>query len=475
MNFKKPKLKLLVGTNIIAVALIVILTAVIVTAPFTSYNLYLDAFPHSATYTIETDGSGNYRAISYTGQALWDSTNASYTFNSAISALTSGEKIFAKAGTYSIDSLITIDKPIVLEGEGGIYDASTYTVNGTCLQGSVDILKISLTNPTYNIELRNIGFDGVDRTAGTVGIEIDGAHVSFENVAVIRFDEGVKLNNAWSSDFSALQCWRNNVGLNMTGTGTSLLLFQKCQFAVNYNTGVIVRGSHGATFLSCDMSWNKYWGVSINTTDARVINFIGCYFEYNPASDIGGLAGGHVYVGENAWCSVINIEDCVLGQFDTNASITDADRIYIEHGYTINVKGCLFYQPSGETVHTDIDNDQGSGAYLLIDSCKEVHDGNWVIEGHQGISSVNTEGFVTENSGTQICVNNEDIAHGLAGTPTYVDVTPMNDTYDGVAVIATVDWSNVDATNIQVGLYWVNGTAIADDVILVAWTAEYAP
>lgn len=83
--------------------------------------------------------------------------------------------------------------------------------------------------------------------------------------------------------------------------------------------------------------------------------------------------------------------------------------------------------------------------------------------------------YVTENYGAQTCANNENIAHGLAGIPIWIDVTPMNDTYDSVPVIATVDWFNVDATNIQVGLYWVNGTAISDDVIFVSWNAKYEP
>ena len=77
--------------------------------------------------------------------------------------------------------------------------------------------------------------------------------------------------------------------------------------------------------------------------------------------------------------------------------------------------------------------------------------------------------------GTQICADNEDIAHGLDGIPIFVSVTPMNDTYDGKALFATVDWSNVDATNIRVGLYWYNGTAISDDIILVSWCAIYVP
>jgi hypothetical protein len=84
-------------------------------------------------------------------------------------------------------------------------------------------------------------------------------------------------------------------------------------------------------------------------------------------------------------------------------------------------------------------------------------------------------GYVTENSGTQTCADNENIVHGLDLIPTFIGVTPMNDTYDGVPVIATVDWSGVDSTNIRVGLYWLNGTAITTDIILVSWSATYEP
>lgn len=50
----------------------------------------LDALPYIVDYTIETDGSGNYRAIKYNGEALWISPNKTYTIQSAIDALTSG-------------------------------------------------------------------------------------------------------------------------------------------------------------------------------------------------------------------------------------------------------------------------------------------------------------------------------------------------------------------------------------------------
>jgi hypothetical protein len=87
----------------------------------------------------------------------------------------------------------------------------------------------------------------------------------------------------------------------------------------------------------------------------------------------------------------------------------------------------------------------------------------------------NNLGYITYNSGTQICSNNEYIAHGLAKTPNFISVTSMNDTYENIPIITTLDWSEVSTTNIKVGIYWVNGTAISDDIILVSWEASYKP
>jgi hypothetical protein len=84
-------------------------------------------------------------------------------------------------------------------------------------------------------------------------------------------------------------------------------------------------------------------------------------------------------------------------------------------------------------------------------------------------------GYGIENCGTQTCANAENITHGLAGTPTWIQVDSMNATYDSVPVIVNVNWTAVDSTNIQVGVYWVNGTAITDDSILVSWSCKYEP
>lgn len=61
--------------------------------------VYPETIPSTATYTIETDNAGSYRAISSNGEPLWESADASYTVNSAIS---SGKRIFFKDGTFEL-------------------------------------------------------------------------------------------------------------------------------------------------------------------------------------------------------------------------------------------------------------------------------------------------------------------------------------------------------------------------------------
>ena len=81
-------------------------------------------------------------------------------------------------------------------------------------------------------------------------------------------------------------------------------------------------------------------------------------------------------------------------------------------------------------------------------------------------------GYITENSGSQTVANSENIAHGLVATPVWVSVSSCNATYDDVAVVVSLNYAAFSSTNIQVNVYWANGTAITDDVIMVMWEAR---
>jgi len=85
-------------------------------------------------------------------------------------------------------------------------------------------------------------------------------------------------------------------------------------------------------------------------------------------------------------------------------------------------------------------------------------------------------GLLTENKGVaRNLANGGWIAHGLSGTPDHVQLTSLNATYDGVAVLVYWDQLNTNSTHIAVDIYWSNGTAITDNVIAVSWNAGYQP
>jgi hypothetical protein len=77
----------------------------------------------TADYIIFTDGKGNYYAKSGdNGSIVFSSTSASTVIQSAINSLTSGGKIFIKAGTYILTASVTIPLKeswsLLIEGEG---------------------------------------------------------------------------------------------------------------------------------------------------------------------------------------------------------------------------------------------------------------------------------------------------------------------------------------------------------------------
>jgi len=86
------------------------------------------------------------------------------------------------------------------------------------------------------------------------------------------------------------------------------------------------------------------------------------------------------------------------------------------------------------------------------------------------------QGYVTENSGiARNLADGNNIAHGLTATPTMVQLTSLNTTYDGVKVLVTWNWTATTATNIVVDIQWVNCTAVGSNAIDVSWFAIYDP
>lgn len=95
--------------------LVASVVSTLLTSLYFASFVYPDAFPSTVSYTIETDGVGNYWATRYDGKRFWEGTDASLTINSAIS---SGKSVFLRNGTFELRNYLSLKHGTILEGMG---------------------------------------------------------------------------------------------------------------------------------------------------------------------------------------------------------------------------------------------------------------------------------------------------------------------------------------------------------------------
>lgn len=421
----------------------------------------------AASYVIFKDGSTIKAKNGTTGQIDYSGTDAVIIIQSVNDVLPNGGVIFFKEGVYIFSVSFNQSEGIFIQGEGLSYSGSEGTIFKLGDGADCDIININYTG-TGLFGIYDIYFAGnqgnvasgsaihvVDSRRGFIkrcafnqvkdyAIWLEGGgypiwieECVFKNIIVNADNHGaIRIQSA---DNRVRQCSITSTKVGIYDTG------ENNQY---YDNDIYTCGGHGMYFYSS--SGNTIIGNRVHdNNDAGVA-------VYNSNNNI--LDGNQIY----------NNDDGVSGYGDgirlwgtSNNNIISDNRCY-------DVQGTKT-QPYGINLQSDTQDN------IVISN-----NVNGNLNG--GISNLGTDnkieqngGFITENRGTQICADNENIAHGLVGVPTMIQVTPMNDTYDGVPVITTVDWSGVGSTNIRIGLYWVNGTAISDDIILVSWYAKYIP
>lgn len=221
----KPSWKLVALTPNLSTLLAILLTTSIVLASVSGYNLYMQAFPHTATYTIEDyTGVGNYRAIKYDGSTWWDSTNASYTIISAISNIPSvGGTVYFMGGNYTLPTTITpLKDNLRIKGEGR--ESVTLFLN----DGVNDNVIYDSQNHDYLV-VEDLTIDGnrdgqtsSGATGGTNGIFLVGQYGAGGYRPLLRnirihdaYDSGIKLNTTNGGTYGVgAQFWNVNSELN---------------------------------------------------------------------------------------------------------------------------------------------------------------------------------------------------------------------------------------------------------------------
>ena len=202
--------------------------------------------------------------------------------------------------------------------------------------------------------------------------------------------------------------------------------------------------------ISRELATDNSKGIFINSADGASIigNSIwsdGCGLWFTNGTHLSII--GNVLKCENVGTSVsessgLGLEDCdsvvCMGNVIQKESTTLTRGIHLYQTVT-NVQ-IAYNQISGATTSIVIDNPDST------------------------IDILNNIGYTTENSGSATVSNGDTIAHGLASTPTYINLTTSNANHIASA-------TSIDGTNITIGLKDNAGNLITDDET-VYWEAE---
>ena len=188
-----------------------------------------------ASYTVIACGSGQYQATAFNGTAVYSSTNASYVINSCVDqvAAAKGGTVFVRAGNYYLSSPIVLQSYVSLQGEG----FGTYLIfNGSLCQ---DVILHSV----YDVDLGSLQFESsVTNNVGLVledvsWIYVDncqwsyyqypiyinsqlGNTVEFRDIAIFNSANGVVINGANQISF-----YNPHIAFPTLQSGTAGFLF----------------------------------------------------------------------------------------------------------------------------------------------------------------------------------------------------------------------------------------------------------
>ena len=379
-----------------------------------------------------------------TGKIDFSGTDAASVIQQALNALTPNrtwkEKVVLK-GDFSLTVPLNVPAYTILDIQGRLQakgiNAIQININGTSYVPFVDIL--------------NGIIDGVDASGGT-GISSKGHYCNFVNLDIRNFYVGLSLG--WTSAYSCgdnlisrvnchnnryegvliqsndnminfLTSYQNETGLRLNGQGG--LLASNVHLWGNTDNGLSITSSINDYFLNLESENNANYGILIGSGVGNVTNekFVNVWVWGN-----GGATNKGVGLGA---ASPYSVNDVVFigGKIDKALEKWNyVNRVFIRN---VDLKDCTVISgfASGE-----------------IRYCK---------------------GYVTENSGTVTFSGNGTqtqftIAHGLAGTPTSVSVTPASNDAKGTFYVT------VDATNIYVN-YATAPPAGTNNVVLY-WSAS---
>lgn len=296
---EKIKTKYVALTVGLLIALLITTVALVASNPdVISPNIYLDDIPSTVTYTIKS-GSGYYWAVRYDGKKLWESTNASYVFNS----IPADSSVFIRNARYVLDSHWAINSNVTVASDGAILEreagsGTRYAINaegksniklsgftikyGDKTQGSAYLLRIKNSNNirVTDVKIQDASYASVALTGNVFNVwftrcEMTGIQDASgrENIAVFA-DGGSAPCDVWveSCNFDTRGLWvdsgaydkaerwhvNNNDFINITGDVIGLYSVEQSEIigntivwnkTTNIMNGIDIRNATGTTVI----------------------------------------------------------------------------------------------------------------------------------------------------------------------------------------------------------------------------------
>jgi len=409
--------------------------------------------------------------------------NDASVIQSAIDALPSGEgKILIAEGTYAISSKISINNnDIVIEGVG---DSTILKMTDNTVEANYGIFEISANK----ITICNMKFDGNRTNQGTYdktphliggagnnlrfkrlyihdtmgdGIEL----LNSENVWIIncRFynvkEHSIHLNGVTIAHVIGNYIKDENIAAIVNDHGGSDMVIIANNIIDNENTtaaGIQLAGDSGikgdTVIMGNIIKYGRY-GIFVldGYTNIKII--------------------GNTIINQTRYAVLVGSDKCtVIGNTIIAGSYTSVYvPVYVSGTYNL-IKDNYIRHYEGSVPY--LIKEVTGADYNIIDG-NDLHDG---VVSTSIINKVGTNtkiknniGYVTENSGTATFSGDGTttaftFAHGLATTPTHVEISPKSDD-------ATGDWKwSADATNITIT--FMTAPASGTDNVVFSWRAE---
>ena len=251
--------------------------------------------------------------------------------NAFAAAATSGATVYLPAGTYLVNSRLTVPANVSVTGDG----------SGSWLDGPVSAGGSS----TWS----NVRIGAVGHAVYLGGV----SGVTFSNV---RFTGG---GGSWATSYPIYDCHV------FTVRASSGISFTNCTFdgnpgvensahSLHFDVGYVYAGSHDILFSGCAFGASPRFGVEMwddSNPGGYNISYSGCTFAHTSDATLDFSS----YYGHD--CSVTN---CTFAG-EGDAGTQWPDTITVEGGQTsVSVTGCTFYRGAGPAVNLET----GSGCLI---------------------------------------------------------------------------------------------------------------